>query len=144
MRDTLYSSLRAVPSVAPVVINADGATAGTAVSLNLNRQNFRTAMLVVHSGVITDGTYAVTVEESADGTSGWTAVSTDPVDGRLMGSLPTLDLSDSGAAVFEVGIIVNPAMPFLRAVVTAATTTVGGAIGALFLLGTPGQEPVIR
>ena len=46
--------------------------------------------------------------------------------------------------VAEVGIVVDPRKPFLRAVATTSGATAGGTVGVLFLLGTPGQEPVIR
>lgn len=137
MRDTLYNSLRAVPSVAPAV-HMDGTVNGAAVDLNLDEQNFRTAMAVIITGAI-DGSHAVTIEESADGTTGWATVS----DTRLLGAAPTVESADANSVV-EVGVLVSPATPYLRAVVTTSGATTGGAVGVMFLLGTPGQEPVIR
>lgn len=138
MRDTLYNSLRAVQSLAASA-RTDGTANGSAVDLNLNEQNFRTAMAVAHAATVTDGSIAVSVEESADGTTGWAAVP----EARRLGGFPTLDSGDSNT-VAEVGIVVDPRKPFLRAVATTSGATAGGTVGALFLLGTPGQEPVIR
>lgn len=137
MRDTLYASLRAVQSLVPA---ARIATAnGTAVNLNVNKQNFRTAMLIVTSGVVTDGTHAITVEQSANGTTGWTSVDA----ARMTGTPPTLTSADDNVT-YEIGINPDASAPYLRAVVTVATATTGAVLGAMFLLGTPGQEPVIR
>lgn len=136
MRDTLYNSLRAQSSLAPTAVAADGATNGSAVHLGLNKQNFRVAMVVAYAGTVTDGAYAISVEESADGSTGWAAVPA----ARLQGTA-TLDATGE---VGELGVIPDPAKPYLRAVATASDVTTGGTVGALILLGTPGQEPVIR
>lgn len=136
MRDTLYNSARAVLSLAPAVIGANGASNGTAVHLGLNKQNFRVATVVALTGAWTDGAYAVSVEESANGTTGWTAVPA----ARLQGSA-SLSAANS---VGEIGVIPDPLKPYLRAVVTASAVTTGATVGAIILLGMPGQEPVIR
>lgn len=138
MRDTLYNSLRAVPSLSPAA-RTDGTVDGAAVSLNLGGQNFRTAMVVVTAGAVTDGEITVSVEESADGSTGWAAVPST----RMLGSLPVLD-DTSGGVVREAGVLTDPRKPYLRATAVTATSTTGGVVGAVFLLGTPGQEPVVR
>lgn len=139
MRVSLYNSLRARPCIPFAVRTGNAATNGTAVSMNYNSQNFRWAMLLFFTGTVTDGTVAVTVEESANGSTGWTAVPA----ARLEGALPSVTATDDDKT-YEVGVIVDSAAPYLRAVATQAAATTGGLFGATFLLGGSNYTPVVR
>ena len=138
MRESLYHNVRVRPSLFATV-EADGTVNGSAVAVNYNKQQFRTVLLVVTSGTLTDGTFAVTVQESANGSTGWTDVPAE----RLEGSLPTLE-ADQNNLSKEIGVIPDAAKGFLRAVVTAADITDGGSLNAVFILGSPNYTPVER
>jgi len=94
------------------------------------------AVLVVHAGTVTDGTHAITVQESADGSTNWTAVAA----GNLQGSLPSLT-SSADEAVTMVGV--RPTKRYVRAVSTVSgSPETGGVYAAGFILGRPRFKPV--
>lgn len=108
---------------------------GTAVDTVANG-GMQDAVLVVHAGTVTDGDHAITVQESADGSTNWTAVAA----GNLQGSLPTL-ADDADEAVTMVGI--RPTKRYLRAVSTVTgSPSTGGVYAAGFILGRPRFKPV--
>lgn len=136
MRQTLHSSTKAVRTLSPAV-RTNGASNGAAVDTTAD--DFQVAMLVVSSGAMTDGSVAVTAEDSANGSTGWTAVPAE----RRQGSLPTIADTDDDA-VFEVGVVIDPLRPYLRAVATVSGATSGGLTSAVFLLGMPKSYPIAR
>jgi hypothetical protein len=95
-------------------------------------------MFVVSTATITDGTHAVTVEESADGSTGWAAV----LPSRIQGSLPSIVSTDDGT-FFYFGVIVET-MQFLRIVITTSGATTGGVLSAVAVLGSGSMNPVAR
>lgn len=139
MRRTIYNDLRALPSLASAARTANAAVNGSAVNVGIGAQNFTVAMLVVLAGTITDGSSAIKVQESADGSTGWT----DVPAARLQGANVAVGASDDDK-VLEQGVIIDAAKPFLRAVATQSGATSGGTLGALFLLGSPNRTPVVR
>lgn len=139
MRVSLYNSLRVRPSIPFAVRTGNAATNGSAVPLNYNSQNFRWAMVIFQTGTITDGTLAVIVEESANGTTGWTTIPTT----RLEGALPAVTATDDDKT-YEIGVVADPAFPFLRVTATQAAATTGGLFGATVLLGGSNFTPVVR
>lgn len=140
MRESLYSRIRVVPTIPITSITANGATNGSAVDLDQTGQDFRVAALVVVTGTITDGTHTVVVQESADGSTGWTDVPASRLQGSAIA--PTSSESDT---VYELGVVPNPGTArFLRAVCTSASVTTGGTLSAFFLLGSPSAYPVVR
>lgn len=94
------------------------------------------ALLVVFAGTITDGSHAVTVQVSDDG-SAWSAA---PIE-NLQGSLPTITATDDDR-LFEIGY--TGPRRYLRVVVTTTGATTGGVFGAVAILGGAGQTPVQR
>lgn len=83
--------------------------------------------LLIIAGGITDGSHAVTLEESDTGTGGWTAIPAARVEG---GALPTL--TSAGAnTVQNRGF--NAVKGFVRGVVTVTGATTGGAVGVVIL-----------
>jgi len=132
---TLYDRTLTKVSLAPAVAT-NGTLNGTAVDRGVNG-GMQNAMLVVSTGVVTDGSHAVAIQDSADGSTGWTTVAA----GLLQGSAPTVVAANDGT-VFEVGIGLT--RRYLRAVVVTSSATDGGLIGCHFLLTAPRFAPVAR
>ena len=139
MKRSVYNHVRAKATLA---VAARTATAnGTAVDRQLSGASganewYASAMLVVHTGAITDGTHAITLEVSDDNSS-WAAAAS----GDVQGSLPSIGSSNDDA-LYEVGY--TGTKRYLRAVTTVSGTTSGGIYGATILLGFPNTLPVSR
>ncbi|MFE4647746.1 hypothetical protein [Streptomyces sp. NPDC056707] len=133
MRDA-YSNvtLRETLAIATRTASANG----TGVDRATNGSMFQDAMVVVHTGVITDGTHAIDVQESDDN-SAWVSVAAS----ELQGSEPTIAAADDNK-LFVIGY--KGQKRYLRAVLTAAGTTSGGTLGATVLLANPRVAPVVH
>jgi hypothetical protein len=129
----LYDDMVAEVSVAPALLD-DGTSNGTAIDRGVNG-GMQSAVLLVVTGTVTDGSHAVTIEDSADGSTGWAAVNAS----QLQGSLPTVVAANDNT-LFEVGV--RSTKRYLRAVVTTSGATTGGLIGAYVLLASPRFAPV--
>jgi hypothetical protein len=114
-----------------------GTTTGLAVDSDIYGNNFRDVLFIVGSGTLTDGSYAVTVEESDSSGSGFAAVDST----RVLGSLPTFALTDDNV-VNSFGV--RPTKRYVHVVVTAAGATTGGVLWATAVLGNGGNGPVAR
>jgi hypothetical protein len=137
MRRSLYAQVKAVRAVNSTAVSGNGNTDGTAVGLDQAGADFRTASVVLLAGVLTDGTYTAVPQESANGSTGWTNVPAD----RLQGSA----VVDASHEVAELGVIPDPGVaPFLRVRVTATAVTTGGSVAAVLLLGSPSSTPIAR
>lgn len=137
MRESVYSRVKAVRAVNVTAVTANGNTDGVAVGLDQSGADFRVASVVALAGTVTDGTYTVVPQESADGSTGWTNVPA----ARLQGSA----VLTASNGVAEVGVIPDPGVAsFLRVRITAASVTTGGSVSAVLLLGSPGSTPVVR
>ena len=139
MRRTVYNHVRAKATLAIAARTA--AANGTAVDRQLSGASgtnewFSSATLVVHTGAITDGTHAITLEVS-DNNSDWEAAAS----GDLQGSLPSIGSSNDDT-LYEVGY--TGTKRYLRAVTTPSGTTTGGVYGAVILLGFPNTLPLSR
>lgn len=133
MRWSLYNNSRAIQSLLPVA-RTNGTANGTSVDLNQNLDASRSAMLVVSTGAITDGSHAITLQESSDN-SAWSTVAA--VD--LQGTPPTITATDDNK-VFEVGYLGSKR--YLRAVATTSGATSGGIFDALILRGFVRRPPI--
>lgn len=139
MKRSVYNHVRAKATLA---VAARTATAnGTAVDRQLSGASgsnewYSSAMLLVHTGTITDGTHAITLEVSDDNSS-WAAAAS----GDVQGSLPSIGASNDDA-LYEIGY--TGTKRYLRAVTTVSGTTSGGIYGATILLGFPNTLPVSR
>lgn len=139
MKRTVYNHVRAQATLA---ISARTATAnGTAVDRQLSGASgtdewHQSATLVVHTGTMTDGTHAITLQVSDDNST-W--ADADAAD--LQGSLPSIGSSDDDK-VYEVGY--TGTKRYLRAVTTVSGTTSGGTYGAVILIGFPNKLPISR
>ncbi len=140
MRPTVYNLARGVRSVSPAA-RVNGTATGSTVDRTLSggggaNEWHQSAMVVVQTGTITDGSHAVSVEHSDDGAAWSAAPATD-----LQGSAPTILAADDDR-VFEVGYIGNKR--YLRVVVVTTGATTGGIFGAVIVLGFPLRAPVVR
>lgn len=132
MKD-LYNNLQAKATLA-VATRTNGTATGTAIDRALNTSMFNSVMFVIHTGTMTDGSVAVTVEESDDNTSWATATA-------LQGAAPTIGTSDDDK-LYEIGYLGGKRYVRLKAVTSGATS--GGTFGATAILGDPRVAPVVR
>lgn len=128
-----YDDIVAKKSLSPVA-RTDGTANGTAVDRVVS-SGTGDAVLVVSTGTITDGSHAITIQESADGSTGWANVAA----ANLQGSLPTV-VAANDDTVFEVGI--RPTQRYLRAVATSTGSTTGGVFACAFILGASRVKPI--
>ncbi|MFD5975562.1 hypothetical protein [Streptomyces bacillaris] len=133
MRQSLYNVARAQVTL-PIATRTNGTVNGTTVDLHQNLDASRSAMLVVHAGTVTDGSNAVTLQESANGTD-WTAVAAED----RQGSVPALT-TDNDGAVYEVGYLGHAR--YLRASVVTSGATDGGTLGAVIVRAFPRRTPI--
>lgn len=133
MRDA-YSNVtvRATLAIATRTASANG----TGVDRYLNGAAFQDALIIVHTGTITDGTHAIDVQESDDNTT-FTSVAAS----QLQGTEPSIVAADDDK-MFVVGY--KGSKRYVRAAVTASGTTSGGTYGASVLLANPRVAPVVH
>jgi len=105
---------------------------GTAVDL----LGFGTAAMVVAFGGWTDGTHTPKLQESDNGSSGWTDVAPDD----LAGSFTPLSSAAGQNGVQRVSYIGSKR--YIRAVVTVAGATTGALASVQVIRGNPSSEPV--
>jgi hypothetical protein len=136
VRTTLYNQVLTVQSITQAN-RTNGTVNGTSTDLLMNavgRQTFRSALVIVQTGTITDGTHTVEVQESDDNSS-FTAVA----DADLQGTEPAVVAANDNV-VFEIGY--RGSKRYLRVVCVASGTTTGGTLGAVIVLGLPRRYPV--
>jgi len=108
---------------------------GTAVSLG----GYNSAVAIVTTGTITDGTHTIKLEESNDGGSTWSDVASTDLDGAF-----TVVAAANDDALQTVGYKGSAGQ--IRATVTDATSTTGGILGVNIVLSDEqhvGGSPVI-
>jgi hypothetical protein len=98
--------------------------------------SFTSAMFIVYTGTITDGTHTFTCQESDDNST-FTAVAA----AELQGTSPVVTATDDDQ-VYAIGYMGSKR--YLRLSVVSSGTTTGGIFGGLVLLGDPGSKPVQR
>lgn len=133
MRRSLYNIARAAATLA-IAARTNGTVNGSSVDLHENLDASRSAMLIVVAGALTDGSHAITLQESDDGSS-WSDVD----DAELQGTEPTLASTDDDT-VSEVGYLGSKR--YLRAVAVTSGATTGGTFGAVILRGFPRRQPI--
>lgn len=133
MRDA-YSNVTLRETLA--IATRTASSNGTGVDRATNGSLFQDAMVVVHTGVITDGTHTIEVQESDDNTN-FTAVATSELQGVEL----TIVAADDNK-LFVIGY--KGQKRYLRAALTAAGTTSGGTLGAQVLLANPRVAPVVH
>lgn len=109
------------------------ARAASANGAGVDLANFESAAVVVETGVVTDGTHTIEVQDSADNVN-FAAVA----DALLQGTEPAIGATDDNT-VFEIGYLGQKR--YLRAAVTVAGATIGGVYGAHVVRGNPATLP---
>lgn len=130
MIETLSLDSRVVASIPITTIDSDTTTEGTGVAWG----RFRSAMVVIWSGTLADGTFTFEVQDSDDDDS-YTAVA----DALLEGAEPALTASDTVVVVGYKGT-----RKYLRVVCVSTDTTDGGPVGALIVCADSYRGPVVR
>lgn len=136
MRTTVYNNVLTMQSVT-AANRTNGTVNGTATDLWSNsvaRQKFNSAMVIVQTGTITDGTHTVEVQESDDNST-FTAVA----DADLQGTEPAI-ASTNDNVIYEIGY--RGSKRYLRVAVVTTGATTGGTFGAVIVLGIPRRLPV--
>lgn len=132
MKD-LFNNVQVRPSLTNALRSATAT--GSAVDRAYNGSMFNSAMVVVHTGTITDGTHTITVEESDDNSTWATATA-------LQGTAPAVAAADDDK-VFEIGYLGGKRYLRAKSTVSGSPST-GGVYDALVLLGDPRTAPVVR
>jgi hypothetical protein len=133
VRRSVYNNVRAVAAIGPGTQRVNGTVNGATIDRYGNDAYARSVAFVILSGTITDGTHAVTIEDSDNGTDWSTAAA-----GDVQGSLPSFASTDDNK-LFEVGYV-GPRRYVRCNLVTSGATT-GGFLDAVALLGV---QPVKR
>lgn len=133
MRQSLYSVARAKLALT-LAVRTNGTATGTTVDLNENKDASRSAMLIVYSGTITDGSHAVILQESDNGSAWSTVAAAD-----LQGSAPTITATDDDA-MWELGYLGSKR--YIRASITTSGATTGGTFGAVIVRAFPRRTPI--
>lgn len=130
MIETLSQDSLVFASIPIATIDSDTTTTGTGLAWG----RFRSAMVVVWSGTLADGTFTFEVQDSDDDTN-YTAVA----DAYLEGAEPALTASDTVAVIGYKGT-----RKYLRVVCASTDTTDGGPVGALIICADSYRGPVVR
>lgn len=133
-KNNLYDNLLVKKSLAPVTLTASAN--GTAVDRAEDGCYFQEVLVLVQSGVLTDGTYTIEVQESDDNST-FTAAA----DADLDGDEPAIAATDDGK-VWAIGY--RGAKRYVRVAVTVASASSGGLISAAIVLGNPRNAPVTQ
>jgi hypothetical protein len=140
VKRTLYNNVLAKQTIGPAVRGAgtvNGTTVDRVVSFTTGGSVFyRSVGVVIETGTITDGTHAVTIEDSDDG-SAWATAAT----GDVLGGSPAVTSSDDNK-VFEFGY--TGTKRYVRVSWTQTGGTAANNYSAIVLLGDPSKAPVAR
>lgn len=134
MRDSRQDDTAARVSLA-IGLRTNGTIDGSAVDMRGAGNFFRTAMLLVLAGAVTDGTHTVVLEESDTGSSGWAAVAA----ADLQGSLTAVGTGQANTVQRQSYV---GSKRYLRASVTTAGATTGGTTAGLILLTQGSGAPI--
>ena len=132
MRDELYDDTAAAPSLPAAIRTAAATVTGATVDTAGTHNYFRSVMLIALSGAITDGTHTVSVQDSDDGTTGWTTAS-------VIGDSGVFATAQANTTQ-RIAYMGNKR--YLRAAVTTTGATVGGSMSALFIMNHGSGRPV--
>lgn len=129
----LYDLVAVKRTISPAV-RANGTVDGIAVD-RASTGGSDGSLVVIQTGTITDGSHAVVIQDSNDGSTGWVAIPSE----QLQGTSPTIGAADDDL-IYEVGILSS--RRYLRVSVTTTGATTGGVVGAVIVLGESRNIPV--
>lgn len=121
--------LKVVTTIEPAAAKTADVT-GTAV----DRVGFRSAMVVLHTGVFTDGTFTPTLEHSDSVDSGFEPVAASGLSGAFVAVTAAND-----QAIQEVGYLGSKR--YLRLIMTETVASDGAFMSAVIVLGDPISLP---
>jgi hypothetical protein len=124
---TVYGNTQAVPALNSAV-RVNGTVNGAVIDMYANAVNFRDILFIVQTATLTDGSIAVSVQESPDNESDYVAVPS----GKISGTLPTIADTASNQ-VFSFGVV--PTMRYVKLLATTSGATTGGVFSAVAVLG---------
>jgi len=131
MSKDLHSNMSAIPALAIAVISSDITTAG----ITIDTKGFEGLEFVLQSGTVTDGAYAVSIQESdASNMSDAATVSSELILGDADFALADDD------EVKRIGSIGKKR--YQRLSITSTGTSAGGTFGAVAILGNPHTAPI--
>jgi hypothetical protein len=130
VRDSMYDDTTARVTLA-TALRTNGTVNGTGVDTAGTANFFRSAMLLLIPGTITDGTHTVTLQESDDNTT-FTAVPSDQLQGTLVAAA-----TNTLQRQAYLG-----SKRYLRASVVTSGATTGGTTTAVILLAQGSGAPV--
>lgn len=134
MLDLLYNKVSGAAALTPrAAIATNTTTNGAAVDLTSVNNGSNALMFVVVAGVITDGTYVFSLQDSPDNST-WTAVVSPYL---LAPSSLTWTSATAAGTVLKLGYLgnANGASRYVRLVCVSTGTTSGGFIAAVAILG---------
>lgn len=123
-------------NISPALALPPAARTATANGTAVDLLGFGTAAVLVAFGAWTDGTHTPKLQESDNGSSGWTDVAA--ID--LAGSLSAVSAAPGGNTVQRVSYIGNKR--YIRPVLTVASATTGAIASVLVVRGNLAAAPV--
>jgi mevalonate pyrophosphate decarboxylase len=132
-RDNLYDSLVSRPAIPPGA-KTNATLNGTTVDKNYQNNMFRVVFFSIVTATTTDGSHAVTMQDSPDNSAWSTVVAAD-----MAGTLPTITSADANKA-FDLAY--NGSQRYVRLVLTTSGATTGAIIGASAIMGQGRRTPV--
>lgn len=129
----LHNNVKIVPAIDPAAIRTGNAVTTGAT---IDTSGFESVEFAVQSGAITDGQFAISVEDG-DQANMSDAAAVAAAD--LIGAAPTL-LATDDSVVKKVGYRGTKRYVRIKATQTGATT--GGFVAAVAILGNPRSAPV--
>jgi hypothetical protein len=136
MKRSVFSECRGALGLAQATIATNTTTNGSTVDLNGTGtdERFRSAMVMLRTTGVTDGSYVLSLEDSPDSSS-WTAVAAPDVQGTVAA------ITSAGAnSTFYLGYV--GAQRYVRCKLVSSATTSGGVFSAMWVLGTAAKTPV--
>jgi hypothetical protein len=134
MRDSMQDDTAARLTLTVAARTANATVNGTGVDMVGTGNSFRTAMLLVITGGVTDGTHTFKLQESDDNST-----FTDVAAGDLQGTLTAVTTAQANTVQRQS---YTGGKRYLRASVTTASATTGGTFGAVLLLAQGSGAPV--
>lgn len=128
----LKNNISLVQALAPVVCTADKTATG------IDLAGFKTAVVVLNMGVITDGTWALEVQESDAASSGFAAVAAADLIGTEPTGLTT-GAGSGGSTVYTIGY--KGSKRYIRTVLSQSAAGTGALAGIVVIKGNPDHTP---
>lgn len=126
----IASDLNVTNALNTAAITSNTTTNGATVDL----KGYQAVMFVIKSGTLTDGAYAINVQESDDGST-----YTDAAAADLVGTEPSFAATEDNTAK-KIGYIGEKRYARIQVVSTSVTS--GGTIGAVAVRGHADVAPV--